>query len=163
MSRPSWDEVWMGVADSVAPRSLCSRAQVGVAIVSSDNRLLSAAYNGPPKGLEYDTPCINWCPRAQRQSGTPDPVYDDCHAAHAESNAIARADYTQMAGSTVYVTTSMCKGCAKIVANSGVTRVVFRYVDDGSDAYRSPDLTEQFLEACGLEVVRWRDTNAAAQ
>lgn len=62
-----------------------------------------------------------------------------------------------MAGSTVYVTTSMCKGCAKIVANSGVTRVIFRYVDDGSDAYRSPGETEKFLQACGLAVVRWSD------
>lgn len=157
MSRPSWDEVWMGVADMIAQRSRCSRAQVGVALVSADQRLLSAAYNGPPKGLWVVGPCINWCPRAQRLDSAPDPVYDDCHAAHAESNAIARADYTQMAGSSVYVTTSMCKGCAKIVANSGVTRVIFRHVDDGSDAYRNPSVTEDFLKACGLEVLRWRD------
>lgn len=148
----------MGVADKVAQRSLCSRAQVGVALVSADQRLLSTGYNGPPGGLDVDGPCINWCPRAQRQEDcAPDPHYDDCHAAHAESNAIARADFTQMPGSTVYVTTSMCKGCAKIVANSGVTRVIFRFVDDGSDAYRSPSVTEEFLKACGLEVVRWRD------
>lgn len=157
-SRPSWDEVWMSVADGIARRSRCSRAQVGVALVSADQRLLSAAYNGPPRGLDVEGSCVNWCPRAQRTSGTPDPFYDDCHSAHGESNAIARADFTQMDGSSIYVTTSMCKGCAKIVANSGVSRVVFRYVDDGSDDYRSPSITEDFLKACGLEVVRWRDS-----
>jgi dCMP deaminase len=148
----------MGVADQIAGRSLCCRAQVGVALVSADQRLLSTGYNGPPKGLPVEGSCINWCPRAQRLDNAPDPVYDDCHAAHAESNAIARADYTQMAGSTVYVTTSMCKGCAKIVANSGVTRVIFRYVEDGSDSFRMPSVTEDFLKACGLEVVRWSDS-----
>jgi dCMP deaminase len=127
-------------------------------LVSADQRLLSTGYNGPPKGLPVEGSCINWCPRAQRLDNAPDPVYDDCHAAHAESNAIARADYTQMAGSTVYVTTSMCKGCAKIVANSGVTRVIFRYVEDGSDSFRMPSVTEDFLKACGLEVVRWSDS-----
>jgi dCMP deaminase len=162
VTRPSWDQVWMGVADAVAPRSLCSRAKVGVAIVSSDNRLLSTGYNGPPRGLPVSGECTNWCPRAQRQSGTPSPVYDDCHAAHAESNAIARADFSEMQGSTVYVTTSMCRGCAKIVANSGVSTVIYRYAGDGSDAYRSPDETEEFLWSCGLEVVRWRD-NAPSQ
>ena len=143
----------MGMAESIAVRSLCSRAQVGAVVVSWDNRVLSTSYNGPPRGLPVEGPCINWCPRAQR-GAEPNPLYDDCHAAHAESNAIARADYTQMLGSMIYVTTSCCKGCAKIVANSGIERVVYRAVDDGSDSYRNPTETEQFLESCGLTVTR---------
>ena len=156
--RPTWDAIWMADAQNMARRSKCVRAQVGVVIVSQDQRVLSSGYNGPPSGFDAEGPCSNWCPRAQKTADEPlSGTYDDCHAAHAESNSIARADFTQMQGSTVYVSTSMCKGCAKIVANSGVSRVVYGYTDDGSDAYRSPEETERFLQSCGIAVERWSD------
>lgn len=163
--RPSWDEVWMQVAQTMARRSRCDRAQVGAVVVSADNRVLSTGYNGTPRGFDLSLPeylqgssCSHWCPRAQEWRGESlDPVYDDCHAAHAEANALTRADFTQMEGATLYVSTSMCKGCAKMFANSGVTRVVFGYAGDGSDAYRSPDKTENFLVDCGVEVTRWTE------
>lgn len=148
----------MRVADAISERSRCSRAKVGAVIVSSDRRVISSGYNGPPSGLWVAGPCIDWCPRAQRTSGDPDPLYDDCHAAHAESNAIARADFSAMAGSTIYITTSICKGCAKVVANSGVKRVVYRGSEHAEDAHRSPAQTVLFLKQCGLDVAEvWFD------
>lgn len=155
MDRPDWDHVWMAMADTVARRSRCVRAQVGCVIVSSDNRVLSTSYNGPPPGMKLDGDCSNWCPRAQRESCDLDPHYDDCHAVHAETNGIARADFTEMHGATIYVSTSSCKGCAKVVATSGVKRLVHRAGD--GDEHRSPAATEDFLRSCGLVVERWRD------
>lgn len=144
----------MAFADAIALRSRCSRAQVGAVIVSHDQRVLSSGYNGPPRGLDVTGPCDQWCPRAMG-TGSLDGLYDDCHAAHAEANAIARADFTQMDGASIYVSTSACKGCAKQLANTGIIRLVYRYVNDKSDGYRNPAVTEAFLKECGIEVVRW--------
>jgi len=152
-TRPSWDDVWMNVALAMSERSKCVRATVGCVIVSQDQRVVSSAYNGPPSGFTAEGPCSNWCPRAMAQ-GNGDPTYDDCHSVHSETNAITRADPQELKGATVYVTSSMCKGCAKVVANSGVSRVV-HLVDDKVHWYRNSGATEDFLRDCGLEVVRW--------
>lgn len=146
--RPDWDETWLAVAEIMARRSKCSRAQVGAVIVAADQTVISASYNGPPRGLEAEGSCVNWCPRAM--TDTPSPTYDDCPSAHAEANAIARADYSRMQGASIYVSTSCCKGCAKLLANSGIKRVVFRH-ETGRN-YRNPDETVRFLRRCGIEV-----------
>ncbi len=149
--RPTWDETWLECAHVMSRRSRCSRAQVGAVIVAEDQTVVSASYNGPPSGLDVDGDCSNWCPRAMRGRDL-SPTYDDCPAAHAESNAIARADFSRMRGATCYVSTSCCKGCAKMLANAGIARVVFMH-EDGRD-YRNPEETEKFLEACGIDVVK---------
>lgn len=40
-------------------------------------------------------------------------------------NAIAYADRSRMEGGSLYVTGSICWDCAKVVANSGISRVLF--------------------------------------
>lgn len=156
MTQATWDQTWMKVALAMSERSKCVRATVGCVIVSADQRVISSAYNGPPAGFPAEGPCSDWCPRAQAGGGG-SPTYDDCHAVHSETNAIIRADHQELRGATVYVTSSICKGCAKVVANSGVTRVV-HIVDDEVHWYRNNSETEQFLVDCGLEIVRWKAT-----
>lgn len=147
--RPTWEDTWLECAHVMARRSRCSRAQVGAVIVSKDQTVVSQSYNGPPRDFPTsDGDCRDWCPRAQTDA--PSPTYDDCPSVHAEANAIARADFSKMEGSTLYVSTSCCKGCAKLLANSGVARVVFKSESDRD--YRNPDETVRFLRACGIEV-----------
>lgn len=157
-SRPAWDTVWMRMALVMCERSKCVRASVGCIIVSTDQRIVATGYNGPPAGFSAEGPCSNWCPRAQN-GGSGDKEYEDCHSTHAETNAIIRADAHALQGSTAYVTSSMCKGCAKVVANSGVARVV-HLVNDATPWYRTPEDTEDFLRLCGLTVDRYKDNNA---
>lgn len=148
--RPSWDKTWLECAHVMARRSRCSRAQVGAVVVAEDQTVISMSYNGPPRDFPT-TPgdCSEWCPRSMG-TDDPSPTYDDCPAVHAEANAIARADFSRMKGSTIYVSTSCCKGCAKLLANSGVKRVVFQH-EDGRE-YRNPQATIDFLRECGIEV-----------
>src|SRR3954466_3379651 len=62
--RPTWEQTWMDVADLVAKRSLCSRAQVGCVVVTSDNRIEAATYNGPsPQFQHFGLQCEHWCQR----------------------------------------------------------------------------------------------------
>lgn len=140
----------MTVADAIAHRSLCCRAQVGAVIVTKDNRGVAASYNGPAKGDPVAGPCIDWCPRAQTGDQSPD--YATCRAIHAEGNALTRADYSEIQGATIYVTGSICINCAKGIANSGIQRVVHRVLPEHE--FRNPAGVEQYLRECGIEVLR---------
>ncbi len=151
MSRPTWDEVWLDVATTVGRRSRCVRAQVGAVIVTADNRVDSASYNGPIAGLQLVGDCGGWCPRGMGLD--PSPIASEmCHAIHAEANALTRANHAQIQGGTIYVSRSMCVNCAKNVCNSGLTRVVHRVLPE--DSHRDPDGVEALIRSAGLTVQR---------
>lgn len=61
-------------------------------------------------------------------------------------NAIAYADRSRMQGGSLYVTGSVCWDCAKVVANSGISRVLFI-----ADRDRNTDKVVTFLFRSGLE------------
>lgn len=149
--RPTWDDTWIRMAVQMGMRSRCSRAQVGAIIVTADNRVASCAYNGPPRGLEVEGQCDQWCPRAMGQTDLSSD-YSACESIHAEENAIARADYSQIQGGTIYVSHSSCINCARLIANAGIARLIHRVTD--ADAHREPDKVEAYLRKIGIEVER---------
>ena len=111
--RPSWDEYFMEIAQVVARRSNCSRRSVG-AVIARNHHVLSAGYNGTPKGVKN---CFEGgCPRCagHAKSGT---HLDECLCTHAEQNAICQAACygPSIEGATIYVTISPCLTCAKLV------------------------------------------------
>lgn len=153
MTRPTWDETWMAVADTVSLRSKCVRRQAGCVLVTSRNAIVSVGYNGPPRywrtgtGEEPDGPCDGWCERA-RTGGSMS--YDDCPSVHSEANALMHADLRALTAGTAYVTSGPCLTCAKNLANSGIHRVVYRIAE--VDLARHPELTTAYFHACGIEV-----------
>lgn len=153
MERPTKDQVFEHIAFAAAGSSLCVRAKVGATIVDADGRIIATGYNGPPAGFDHgDLSCDQWCPRAGRDTGTKVSDYSDCPSLHAEANALMASERTQRKGGTLYVTTDVCYGCAKLVANSGITRVVV--ADDGGDTmHRNPSRSYEFLRDCGIEVI----------
>jgi deoxycytidylate deaminase len=62
-------------------------------------------------------------------------------------------DRSKYEGGTLYCTRVPCFTCAKIIANSGITRVVLRVAPEDID--REPDRSIAMLEDSGLLVVRW--------
>lgn len=149
--RLSWDETWTAVADVIARRSRCDSRQVGAVVVDPTNRPVSTGYNGPPRGLDLPSgsTCTDWCPR--RQTGDRGLGYGlSCLSVHAEANALMFADRRDYEGGTIYVTSACCQDCAKLVANSGLKRVVMRVTAE--DEHRRPGETIDFLRRCGLEV-----------
>ncbi len=139
--RPSWDETFLAMAAVIAKRSACCKRQVGAVLVR-ENHVISVGYNGVPRGAAHrDT---NTCVRIGVKSGEqPDKV---C-CTHAETNAIALAAYHGHAtkGATLYVTTSPCAGCARVVINAGIVRVVY------SEGYPDADAAAVFA-ASGVAV-----------
>ena len=147
VSRPTWDQVWDAVAQTIRHRSLCSMAQVGALITDAGNRVVSTGYNGPPAGFPHEElPCRHWCVR-----GAMDAPLEKCVSVHAEANALLSGDRSSWQGGTIYVTKHPCMGCAKLIANSGLARVVV--------SPTPPTLAEErhvavysYLAQCGLEV-----------
>jgi dCMP deaminase len=153
--RPEWDDIWMAMADTIARRSLCSRAQVGCVLVRADNFVAAATYNGPsPKFNHGGQTCEHWCDRVI--TGVNDPSYASCPSTHAEASALIRANASELHGSTMYVTSSMCINCAKLVGHSGVERVVHRVLPEHE--YRNPAAVEAYLRIVGIESMRWLAT-----
>jgi dCMP deaminase len=61
--RPSWQDYYLGIADSVAVRADCTRRKVGAVVVKA-NSIISTGYNGSPPG---EPGCLSdgACPRGK--------------------------------------------------------------------------------------------------
>jgi dCMP deaminase len=163
--RPSWDAVWMSMAENIGKRTRCVRAQratkfggIGCVIVSADNRVVSTSYAGPPAGYEPanedpESTCEQWCPRA-RKTDNLDPGYTDCVSSHAEQSAIARAEFAEAVGGVAYVNSAVCLQCAKLLATALLARVVMRFADQDTHRFPSGSSVE-YLRASGVEVEVW--------
>jgi dCMP deaminase len=150
--RPTWDDVWMETALAVAKRSLCERAQVGAVIVTKDNRVEAASFNGAPDRTDTrGLPCSHWCER--QRTGVKGPDYSTCPSIHAEANALMRADWSKIQQGTLYVTGAVCANCAKLIMGSGLLRVVQCVNPD--EGHRDPETVEDQMRKSGLVVMRY--------
>jgi dCMP deaminase len=120
--RASWDQYFMRIALQAATRSTCDRKHVGAVIVR-DKIILSTGYNGSIRGLPH-------CDDVGHMMEN-----DHCVATvHAEANAIIQAakQGTMINESDIYITASPCWNCFKLIANSGIRRILYMefYRDD---------------------------------
>lgn len=130
-----WDERFMDMAFKVSTWSSCFKEdrQVG-AVITKDKRILTTGYNGAGSGIKS---CKEKgeCLRVKLgiASGT---RHELCYAVHAEQNAIIQAAKlgVSVEGATLYCTHQPCVICAKIIINSGISRIVYKegYPDDFS-------------------------------
>lgn len=125
MSRPGWDEFYLGVAIAVSRRGDCFRSQVGAVVVDSKNRVVSLGYNGFEPG-QPGCYTDGVCPRAFSVEVVAGQNYYEsgCTSTHAEVNAFYNSprdlDYC-----TIYVTRRPCSGCWQFLTEEGVNRFVF--------------------------------------
>lgn len=132
--RPSWDKLWIDLAQSLSLRSTCSRLQVGAVIVTMNNQqVLGVGYNGGPRGMS--NACLSLDPGS-------------CGHLHAEVNAALKAEYS-IHGKKMYVTTQPCYLCAVVIINSGISEVIYR------DTYRVSDGLNLLKEA-GISVTQYQ-------
>ncbi len=125
---------YMKMAEIWAENSYCKRRQVGALLVK-DKMIISDGYNGTPSGFEND---------CEDEDGLTKP-----YVLHAEANAItkvARSNNTSE-GATLYVTTSPCIECSKLIIQAGIKRVVY------NQQYRVTDGLD-LLKRSGVETLR---------
>lgn len=128
------DRRYLKMAAIWAENSYCQRRKVGALLVK-DKMIISDGYNGTPSGFE------NIC---EDETGHTKP-----YVLHAEANAITKVakSYNSSEGATLYVTSSPCLECAKLIIQAGITRVVF------IDSYRSEDGI-QLLKRANIEIIQ---------
>lgn len=131
-ARPSFEEIYMRLALSLAERSTCKRLKVGTVITSLDYRkVLAVGYNGNASGLP------NSCDREEA---------GNCGCLHSEENAVINCDTPRTWEKHVFVTHLPCAMCAKRLINlGGVVKVTFL------NNYRNTD-SLQLLELSRIQV-----------
>jgi dCMP deaminase len=150
MSKLSFDDIYMDLAEKLSSRSHCVKAHVG-AVLAKDTRIISVGYNGPPAGTHN-------CDEEWPGVGCSTDRKGSCSLAlHAEQNAIlyATKNNVSMDGATLYVTLSPCIACARVIFTIGIKKVVFlkSYAE-----YKKIEKDEgvEFLRKFGVEVVQYK-------
>ncbi len=128
------DRRYLRMAQIWSENSYCVRRKVGALIVK-DKMIISDGYNGTPGGFE------NIC---EDDAGKTKP-----YVLHAEANAITKVakSANSSEGATLYITSSPCIECAKLIIQAGIRRVVY------CDPYHSDDGLE-LLQRVGIETVQ---------
>jgi len=137
--RPSWDQYFLRIADTVATRSTCLRRQVGALIVK-DRRILATGYNGTPKSIAHCS--VAGCLR-KKLGVSSGKRHELCRGLHAEQNAIIQAALygTSVKDSVMYVTNHPCIICAKMIINAGINEIII------ADGYPDKMAKDFFKEA----------------
>lgn len=106
------DQRYLKMAEIWAQNSYCKRRKVGALLVK-DKMIISDGYNGTPSGFE------NECEDDENKTKT--------YVLHAEANAITKVAKSgnSSLGATLYVTSSPCIECSKLIIQAGIKRVVF--------------------------------------
>jgi len=143
--RPTWDEYFMEILDSVARRSTCDRGRVGCVIVL-DKQILVTGYAGAPTALPHCDEVGHQLKKTIHENGE---ISEHCvRTVHGEQNAICQAAKRGVAieGATVYVRMTPCRVCAMLLINCGIKRVVCE------KKYHSGEESEEMLKKAGVEV-----------
>ena len=127
------DRRYLRMAKIWAENSYCVRRKVGALLVK-DGMIISDGYNGTPSGFE------NVC---EDEDGFTKP-----YVLHAEANAITKVAQSNNSsrGATLYITSSPCMECSKLIIQAGIKRVVYH------EKYRITDGLD-ILEKAGIEIL----------
>ena len=131
-----YDIAYMKMTEEWAKLSHCTRKNVGALIVK-DKMIIADGYNGSPSGFP------NECENDEGQT--------HWYVLHAEANAITKLarSHNSAEGSTLYITLSPCRDCAKLILQAGIKRVVYKsaYKDtSGVDFLTKSSIVTELLE-----------------
>ncbi|HKL33768.1 MAG TPA: dCMP deaminase family protein [Tangfeifania sp.] len=130
------DQRYLKMAMIWAQNSYCKRRQVGALLVK-EKMIISDGYNGTPSGFE------NIC--------EDDENITKPYVLHAEANAITKVAKSNNSseGATMYVTSSPCMECSKLIIQAGIKRVVFTEsyrLDDGINLLKRANIDVKQVE-----------------
>lgn len=141
------DKLYLDIAYRISQESYATRSKVGAVIVKNDN-IVSFGWNGVPSGVPNES--IEF----KNEDGT---ISTNPMTLHAESNALQKLlkhGGVGTNGATLYLTLSPCYECAKMIYQSGITRLVYL------DEYRIIDGL-LFLKDIGVTVEKYEEPDEA--
>ena len=144
--RPSWDEYFIGVADTVSHRATCNRGKSGC-VITRDNRILVTGYVGAPSGLPHCDDAGHQMKTVVHEDGTK--TQHCVRTVHAEQNAICQAARhgISLQDSTLYCRMTPCRTCAMLIINCGIKRVVCE------KKYHAGEESEKMFKTAGIELI----------
>ncbi len=150
MTRPSWDEYFLKIVDTVSERSTCDRGKAGAVIVK-ERRILSTGYAGSPPGQPH---CDDVGHMMRRVVDEDDNISQHCvRTTHAEANALVQAAKfgIPVANATIYSKFEPCYSCAMIIVGAGIKRVVAR------TKYHAAEEARKLFKNAGVELAVFED------
>ena len=122
---------FMEIAEKFSTLSTCGRLKVG-AVITKNNRIISTGYNGVPSGLQHCCEIHKGIDFSIPENNEMHKKFSAHYELHAEQNAIVEAAKNGIAlnGSILYTTVEPCDYCRKLIAQSGIKNVFYRYKYD---------------------------------
>lgn len=127
---------YLEIAQKISELSHANKKKVG-SIIVKNSVIISDGYNGTPNGFE------NECEDSKGNT--------KWYTLHSEANAITklvRTGGTSAKGSTLYITLSPCKECAKLILQSGISKVLYL------EQYRDKSGID-FLSNSGIDICQF--------
>ena len=143
--RPSWDDYFMEIANTVAKRATCDRGRSGC-VIARDKQILVTGYVGSPIGLPH---CDDIGHQMKKMIHEDESITQHCvRTVHAEQNAICQAAKLgiSLAGSTLYCRMTPCRTCAMLIINCGIKRVVCEH------KYHCGTESEEMFKLAGVKL-----------
>lgn len=137
----NWDEYFMSVAFLSSLRSIDSAHRAGACIVNQENRIVGIGYCGLPRAMDKV------------------PIHGDetddlkLYLCHSVMNAILNKNQYDVRGCRIYCTHFPCNECAKMILQSGISRVIYSSPNGDQDA------TKMLFTLAGVSVCPYLPKN----
>lgn len=138
----NWDEYFMLQAMIASFKSKDPSTKVGAVFVDKNNHQVTMGYNGFVAGI--DETKLPW----GKDPKAPLEYQKYGYVVHAEANAILHAK-DSLEGTRAYVTLFPCHECAKLLASSKVTEVI--YLSDKHCKTESNRISKKIFELAGIK------------
>ncbi|OFY67738.1 MAG: cell division protein DedD [Bacteroidetes bacterium RIFCSPLOWO2_02_FULL_36_8] len=143
--RPTWDEYFMEVANTISKRATCDRGRSGC-VVAKDRQILVTGYVGSPIGLPHCDETGHQFKKVLHEDGS---TTQHCvRTVHAEQNAICQAAKLGISlnGATLYCRMTPCRVCAMLIINCGIIKVICE------KKYHAGSESEEILRNAGVKL-----------
>ena len=131
MSRPTWEEYALALAETASTRSEDPYTKCGACILRHDNSVAALGYNGSPPGESID-----WSDRDDRRP----------FVSHAERSALRYCKPGE--GRLIAVTLYPCEACMMDIAMYGIKTVVYR------DLYERSNDASKIAKKFNIEIIQ---------
>jgi len=132
----SWEEYFMNICDQLKLRSPDPKTKVGSVLVSKNNRILSAGFNGLPAGCDEN---IDWTDRELVRS----------LIIHSEVNTILYSQ-SRYENATLFTSLSPCSDCIKIIAAANIKKIIYK------DEFRDLEKVNILCKRFGIQMIRMK-------
>jgi dCMP deaminase len=146
-----YHKIFLDIAESISAMSNCVSHKVG-AILVKDKRIISTGYNGTPKGFWNCNEINGELDVTKPEDRAIHHAFSEKFEIHAECNVMlcAARNGICIEGSVLYTTLHPCYDCLKMICNSGIKTIIYRYE---YDKFNNDENIDEMLESTGVTLL----------